>query len=234
MIRFVKFAAIIGVLAVGLVFAAESRASITPIPPGTPLKPYYLDTDLTTWSGLGNVVGSDGYLQQDKVWTYTGGTLPDAEAQFSYNTHLGVDTHTLTVGSASATIFGPVSGQTVDYAIEVLPGATFTDVSLGFTLNGGGSTTITEVITPNVGSAFTLTSVNGTKDTHTIPGGATILNVVETINADGLSQINGISDTFTESVPIPPAVPEPSTIIVWSLLGGLGLTVGWLRRKRAA
>lgn len=30
------------------------------------------------------------------------------------------------------------------------------------------------------------------------------------------------------------AVPEPSTLIIWSLLGGLGLGVGWWRRKRAA
>jgi hypothetical protein len=27
-------------------------------------------------------------------------------------------------------------------------------------------------------------------------------------------------------------VPEPATIVIWSLLGGLGIAVGW-RRKRA-
>jgi hypothetical protein len=31
-----------------------------------------------------------------------------------------------------------------------------------------------------------------------------------------------------------PAVPEPATIIVWSLLGGCGIALGWQRRKRAA
>jgi hypothetical protein len=31
-----------------------------------------------------------------------------------------------------------------------------------------------------------------------------------------------------------PTIPEPSTIIVWSLLGGLGITLGWWRRKKAA
>jgi hypothetical protein len=31
-----------------------------------------------------------------------------------------------------------------------------------------------------------------------------------------------------------PCVPEPSTIIVWSGLGALGLVAGWRRRKRAA
>jgi hypothetical protein len=29
-------------------------------------------------------------------------------------------------------------------------------------------------------------------------------------------------------------VPEPTAIVVWSLLGGLGITAGWLRRRRAA
>ena len=29
-------------------------------------------------------------------------------------------------------------------------------------------------------------------------------------------------------------VPEPATIIVWSLLGGLCLSIGWWRRRRAA
>ncbi len=28
-------------------------------------------------------------------------------------------------------------------------------------------------------------------------------------------------------------IPEPSTLIVWSLLGALGITVGWWRRRRA-
>ena len=30
------------------------------------------------------------------------------------------------------------------------------------------------------------------------------------------------------------SVPEPATIIVWSLLGSLAIAVGWWRRKRAA
>jgi len=30
------------------------------------------------------------------------------------------------------------------------------------------------------------------------------------------------------------AVPEPSTIVIWSLLGALGITFGRLRRRKAA
>jgi hypothetical protein len=29
-------------------------------------------------------------------------------------------------------------------------------------------------------------------------------------------------------------VPEPSTLIIWSLLGGLGIAMGWWRRRKAA
>jgi mannitol-specific phosphotransferase system IIBC component len=29
-------------------------------------------------------------------------------------------------------------------------------------------------------------------------------------------------------------IPEPSTFIIWSLLGALGITVGWWRRRRSA
>jgi MYXO-CTERM domain-containing protein len=29
-------------------------------------------------------------------------------------------------------------------------------------------------------------------------------------------------------------VPEPSTLIIWSLLGALGIAVGWWRRRRRA
>jgi hypothetical protein len=30
------------------------------------------------------------------------------------------------------------------------------------------------------------------------------------------------------------AVPEPATLIIWSLLGALGITIGWQRRRRAS
>ena len=36
-----------------------------------------------------------------------------------------------------------------------------------------------------------------------------------------------------EPLGAPPAVPEPSTLVLWSLLGSLGVAVGWRRRKAA-
>ena len=29
-------------------------------------------------------------------------------------------------------------------------------------------------------------------------------------------------------------IPEPTSLIIWSLLGALGITIGWWRRRRAA
>jgi len=34
-------------------------------------------------------------------------------------------------------------------------------------------------------------------------------------------------------VKIGAVVPEPGTIVIWSLLAGLGIGLGWRRRKRA-
>jgi hypothetical protein len=33
---------------------------------------------------------------------------------------------------------------------------------------------------------------------------------------------------------LPGSVPEPTTLVVWSLLVGLGVTIGWWRRRKAA
>lgn len=43
-------------------------------------------------------------------------------------------------------------------------------------------------------------------------------------------------DSPTRSDLEPPTgiVPEPSTLIIWSLLGGLGIAVGWWRRRKSA
>jgi hypothetical protein len=41
--------------------------------------------------------------------------------------------------------------------------------------------------------------------------------------------IDGIAESIRE-----PSVPEPATIIVWSLLAALGITIGWWRRRKAA
>jgi hypothetical protein len=44
----------------------------------------------------------------------------------------------------------------------------------------------------------------------------------------------GGSFSVVESSTFPPAVPEPATVIIWSLLSGLGIGIGWWRMKKAA
>jgi hypothetical protein len=44
---------------------------------------------------------------------------------------------------------------------------------------------------------------------------------------DGWEEIDAVKLTGT------PAVPEPTTLIIWSLLGTLGVTIGWWRRRKA-
>ena len=43
----------------------------------------------------------------------------------------------------------------------------------------------------------------------------------------------GSSTTWFEGIEYSPAVPEPTTFVVWSVLGVVGIMVGW-GRKRAA
>jgi hypothetical protein len=49
----------------------------------------------------------------------------------------------------------------------------------------------------------------------------------------GWSPTSGTDGVYIDNFDVSGAVPEPATIIIWSLLGGLGLVIGW-RRKRAA
>lgn len=43
-----------------------------------------------------------------------------------------------------------------------------------------------------------------------------------------------LSEPITVLAPIPDPVPEPTTLVIWSLLGTLGLIYGWRRRRRGA
>ena len=44
----------------------------------------------------------------------------------------------------------------------------------------------------------------------------------------------GHTGVFGGSVTVAHTTPEPASVIVWSLLGGLGISVGWWRRRRKA
>ena len=68
--------------------------------------------------------------------------------------------------------------------------------------------------------------LEGSKSTLFVANG-TVLNAVS-ITVDSL-----IIGDNTDTLPPPGlTVPEPSTIIIWSLLGALAATIGWRRRRR--
>ncbi len=93
------------------------------------------------------------------------------------------------------------------------------------------------------GTAYTLSSTPAT-------GGETTV----TENADGTFYISSFFDIFTELsvnggtatsatgglygdgtyLLVSGSNPEPATIIIWSLLGTLGISLGWWRRRKAA
>jgi hypothetical protein len=53
-----------------------------------------------------------------------------------------------------------------------------------------------------------------------------------TINSDG-GYFTGIGAVPLDNFELTP-VPEPTTIIIWSLLGGFGIAIGWQRLRKAA
>jgi len=50
---------------------------------------------------------------------------------------------------------------------------------------------------------------------------------------DGYSGSRGIPDFYLLVDTEDAVAPEPSTLVIWSLLGGLGICVGWWRRRKA-
>lgn len=235
MIRFVKFAAIVGVLAIGLVFAAESRAAIYTITPSDATYP----TSDGAWAALGtDPTTTDGVQQQDKLWTFGSSTLwdPSTSVQFSMYTGGGQDHHKLVFGGDDNVGSGT---YTLNYTIQInqLPATGFLSAQLGVDVNTGSTpTTVTESLYHSDGTTLygTMTSVDGLAQSTVAINGATFVVVKETMVVGDGANLSGVSNTFVETIETPPSVPEPSTLIVWSLLGGLGLTVGWLRRNRTA
>ncbi len=58
-----------------------------------------------------------------------------------------------------------------------------------------------------------------------------------TTNEEGVLQVfvgdaQGV-DGFLYVIPEPSSIPEPSTLIIWSLLGALGIAVGWYRKRKS-
>ena len=99
--------------------------------------------------------------------------------------------------------------------------------------SGNGTTLVDEIVYVGVGNALW---PGGGDPTPASPIGgaqAAIDDTVAYINAGGpfaiscTYEINGYTGFASVST-----IPEPSTLIIWSLLGAVGITVGWYRRRK--
>jgi len=106
----------------------------------------------------------------------------------------------------------------------------------------------TGTVTVTNGESFTVTHDDGLT---LIINGLTVVNVpgptapaVTTATYTGASgnvpfelvysEVDGAPAVLQVDLPLTSAVPEPSTLIVWSLLGTLAIGLGWWRKRKAA
>ena len=133
---------------------------------------------------------------------------------------------------------GPVGGPGTVYDLSVLVGqrddgafpATDYTIALGSVLGGTFTAwaSVTNPVTPVSGDWVTA-NLQFTNTTHT--GDLYII-----LNG-GIQGTQGPADAFQTSwdnVSLTASTPEPASLVVWSLLGIVGLSVGVWRRKRVA
>jgi hypothetical protein len=217
--RHVKLVVVTAALIVGVLLVSQSRASVITSPPMT----------LGDWAAL----GAAGYQQQDKNWVFKGSTLdPTTPIMFTAATAGTVDIHTLTINS---NLDSTGSGKKLHYTIAVttpnnggLNNFAIVAVSAdsNVSLFGPGSTLVAKTLgtTP----VITLSSVNGglqVKDTPPV----TLLDVQETWTITGNGFVSASFNSFTEA-----AVPEPTTLLVWSGLAAIAGVAAARRRKQAS
>ena len=238
MIRFAKFAVAIGVLAICLAFVAESSASVYVVP--DPVNTTY-STSLLSWASSGSTSVDGVPSSKTRLWTFGSSTFdPSVGAAFSmYQTPLVSPTqdHHEVEFAPTGRMVGPGT-FTTDFTIQInqLPANSFLSAEIGADTNQGDTpTSVSETLYLNhratpYGAGLLYSDASPQVLSVALPAGTTYISVVDTLVIGTNANFNNFSNTFVESLDTP-AVPEPSTLIVWSLLGGLGLAVAWWRRK---
>lgn len=208
----------VGCLLAASLIAGQAQAVVVPSP---------FSTTLGGWAG--DVV----IQQQDKIWTFIDTTLPlDTGAIFNTVVLPAEDVHTLHLDFT--TLPGGILAPG-DYALHytiaidqiISPGFTFKDAALDSDVPTDAATaTIVKTLTPG----GLLTSIGGAPDgPNVFPAGTTLVDVSETFHVEANGIVTGTTNTFTELNPRP--IPEPATLVIWSVLGALGLGLAWRRRK---
>ena len=168
----------------------------------------------------GQVVGWSGGNSTDRAVLWDPiegiqnlGTLWFAPEGFGKSFAYGMNNNGQVVGQV---IYGSSPSDSVAFLWDSVDGMQQIDGHIAYDINDSG-----QIVGPSgvlqldsSGAGWSLGNPRGVNDTGQVVGGG--------------SGPNG-SHGYLLTV-----IPEPSTFIIWSLLGALGITVGWWRRKRAA
>jgi hypothetical protein len=206
-----------------LFLAGEARASIVS------------SFDPTTGWPAGSIT------QQDKVWTFVSQAgMPTGYTYLTFNVYTypnEPDAHSLTIGNSGT---NPLPVGNVVYTIAVAPGYPYVKiVEADLDVNADGSRAAWSV-TKNLYTDSSMAHLIGTlhqdqgqtgTQVLTFPG-VTSLYVVETISYTPLTRVTLIDTTNTYIQAT--IIPEPSTLLVWSGLGAVGLIAAWRSRRRVA
>jgi hypothetical protein len=232
-----KRAVLGGLLLTSLVLVTQVQAVIVIPPPFDPLQ-----TDIAVW----NADPQKEVQQQDKLWTLVSfsSNLTDASnpgnpipVRFALTKIAGVDNHILTLGDSNSNYILLAGTYDIHYTIEITgtdPLQYINTASLGVDIGGHLGVTVTKTLRDRAGNLIgmgsggpgVLKSVDGVGDQTDIA--TRYLDVVEHIVITGTGAVFSTTDTYTE------ATPEPASIAIWSLLGGIGLVACWRRRHRVA
>ncbi len=206
-----KLLSLLGALALSLSLVGETRASI--------------HTSLSSWTQSPIVTG-------DATWNFVSFTnLSPTSVPLTFNetTSNGIDNLVLTIGDSTHLIRPGI--YELKYSISVDPGEYLSSASLGVNLTGVfPAATVTKYLytspTYSPTPLTTLKSVNGQSvNTDTIAG-LKCLYVDEVISVTGGSVVS-LANSFESSV-----VPEPASLVVWTILGGGLVAVALWRRRR--
>jgi len=181
---------------------------------------------------------------------------PSAPVQFAEvfdpATGLAPVIHALTLGENKPGLYlkGGTTGATFDleYTVRVVPGgkgSSFASVGIGADerVLGSQPITVVETLYNFKGSEIAqLTSTNGSAVSTPQSGpdsinGLDFLKVDEVITVPAGDIVYDTTNTYCQNIDPDPThhdgkgvVPEPTTLVVWSLLGGVGLAY-WRKRK---
>ena len=128
-------------------------------------------------------------------------------------------------GGYATSLLGDVGGVNT-FSPAWVTGVWYHDTMVYNATTGQLTLDVTELTTGNHFASLSL-------DNQSFPSDVTYLGVTRTHAGAGTDLLATV-DYNLDNVVLSQAVPEPTTLIIWSLLGGLGISIGWWRRKRAA